>query len=188
MIPFLVLAVGVDNIFILVEAYASLDRTEEDTRSQLIGRAVGSVGPSMLLSSISQSCCFFLGKERENSPHLSPSCFFFLLKYFAVGLTKAICQSVASAQIQMWLMISHVALQGLSLICRLSRHLPCTQGWVFWSTLSCRWPSLWLFSHWMLPGRRYVTSFTLPFCSSLWIVSYISSCLSFCLLFRTFFP
>lgn len=60
-IPFLVLAVGVDNIFILVEAYASLDRTEEDTRSQLIGRAVGSVGPSMLLSSISQSCCFFLG-------------------------------------------------------------------------------------------------------------------------------
>ncbi|XP_042239524.1 NPC intracellular cholesterol transporter 1-like [Homarus americanus] len=60
-IPFLVLAVGVDNIFILVEAYAGLDRTEEDTRPQLIGRAVGAVGPSMLLSSISQSCCFFLG-------------------------------------------------------------------------------------------------------------------------------
>lgn len=60
-IPFLVLAVGVDNIFILVEAYAGLERTEEDTRPQLIGRAVGAVGPSMLLSSISQSCCFFLG-------------------------------------------------------------------------------------------------------------------------------
>lgn len=60
-IPFLVLAVGVDNIFILVEAYAGLDRSEEDTRPQLIGRAVGAVGPSMLLSSISQSCCFFLG-------------------------------------------------------------------------------------------------------------------------------
>lgn len=60
-IPFLVLAVGVDNIFILVEAYADLDRTEEDTRPQLIGKAVGAVGPSMLLSSISQSCCFFLG-------------------------------------------------------------------------------------------------------------------------------
>lgn len=60
-IPFLVLAVGVDNIFILVEAYAGLERTEEDTRASLIGRAVGAVGPSMLLSSISQSCCFFLG-------------------------------------------------------------------------------------------------------------------------------
>ncbi|MPC37079.1 Niemann-Pick C1 protein [Portunus trituberculatus] len=60
-IPFLVLAVGVDNIFILVEAYADLDRNEDDTRPQLIGRAVGAVGPSMLLSSISQSCCFFLG-------------------------------------------------------------------------------------------------------------------------------
>lgn len=60
-IPFLVLAVGVDNIFILVEAYAGLERKETDTRAALIGRAVGAVGPSMLLSSLSQSCCFFLG-------------------------------------------------------------------------------------------------------------------------------
>ncbi|KAK7065979.1 NPC intracellular cholesterol transporter 1, partial [Halocaridina rubra] len=60
-IPFLVLAVGVDNIFILVEAYAGLERSEDDTRASLIGKAVGAVGPSMLLSSISQSCCFFLG-------------------------------------------------------------------------------------------------------------------------------
>ena len=61
-IPFLVLAVGVDNIFILAEAYAGLDKSNEaDTRAQLIGRAVGLVGPSMLLSSTSQSCCFFLG-------------------------------------------------------------------------------------------------------------------------------
>ena len=29
-IPFLVLAVGVDNIFILVEAYASLDKSEDN--------------------------------------------------------------------------------------------------------------------------------------------------------------
>lgn len=78
------LAVGVDNIFILVEAYASLDRTEDDTRSQLIGRAVGSVGPSMLLSSISQSCCFFLGNERQNVPHLPPPCSPFLCSYFAI--------------------------------------------------------------------------------------------------------
>ena len=56
------LAVGVDNIFILCEAYSGLDKSkEQDTRAQLIGKAVGSVGPSMLLSSVSQSCCFFLG-------------------------------------------------------------------------------------------------------------------------------
>lgn len=61
MIPFLVLAVGVDNIFILVEAYAGLERNQGDTRPHLIGKAVGAVGPSMLLSSVSQSCCFFLG-------------------------------------------------------------------------------------------------------------------------------
>ena len=57
----MVLAVGVDNIFILVGAYAGLDKENMDSRSQMIGRAVGDVGPSMLLSSISQSCCFFLG-------------------------------------------------------------------------------------------------------------------------------
>lgn len=62
MIPFLVLAVGVDNIFIIVEAYSRLDKSKELTRPQLIGKAVGTVGPSMLLSSVSQSCCFFLGK------------------------------------------------------------------------------------------------------------------------------
>ncbi|RXG72798.1 Niemann-Pick C1 protein [Armadillidium vulgare] len=60
-IPFLVLAVGVDNIFIIVEAYSRLDKSKELTRPQLIGKAVGTVGPSMLLSSVSQSCCFFLG-------------------------------------------------------------------------------------------------------------------------------
>ena len=73
-IPFLVLAVGVDNIFILVEAYSTLDKTSlmksegaarQRKRCQLIGRAVGDVGPSMLLSSLSQSCCFFLGALSE---------------------------------------------------------------------------------------------------------------------------
>lgn len=69
-IPFLVLAVGVDNIFILVEAYSGLDTSElsqlngharDRKRAQLMGKAVGEVGPSMLLSSLSQACCFFLG-------------------------------------------------------------------------------------------------------------------------------
>ncbi|CAM1327847.1 NPC1 (predicted) [Pycnogonum litorale] len=60
-IPFLVLAIGVDNIFIMVQALQrDHRRTHEDLEMQ-IGRVVGEVGPSMLLSSVSEACCFFLG-------------------------------------------------------------------------------------------------------------------------------
>ena len=60
-IPFLVLAVGVDNIFILTQ---SIQRDTplpgEDVPTQ-ISRIVGRVGPAMLLTSLSESITFFLG-------------------------------------------------------------------------------------------------------------------------------
>lgn len=60
-IPFLVLAVGVDNIFILTQSIQR-DRIQpgEDVETQ-IGRIVGRVGPAMLLTSVSESIAFFLG-------------------------------------------------------------------------------------------------------------------------------
>ena len=60
-IPFLVLAVGVDNIFILVQTYQRSSRKKYETHSEHVGRIVGEVAPSMLLSSASESTCFFLG-------------------------------------------------------------------------------------------------------------------------------
>ncbi|XP_030383524.1 NPC intracellular cholesterol transporter 1 [Scaptodrosophila lebanonensis] len=60
-IPFLVLAVGVDNIFILVQTHQRDQRRANETHEEHIGRILGRVGPSMLLTSISESCCFFLG-------------------------------------------------------------------------------------------------------------------------------
>ncbi|XP_020285884.1 Niemann-Pick C1 protein isoform X4 [Pseudomyrmex gracilis] len=60
-IPFLVLAVGVDNIFILVQTHQREARRPNESIPQHIGRALGQVGPSMLLTSVSESCCFFLG-------------------------------------------------------------------------------------------------------------------------------
>lgn len=60
-IPFLVLAVGVDNIFILVQAHQREGLMPEESCEQHIGRTLGAVGPSMLLTTLSECGCFFLG-------------------------------------------------------------------------------------------------------------------------------
>ncbi|KAJ2940417.1 hypothetical protein O0L34_g97 [Tuta absoluta] len=60
-IPFLVLAVGVDNIFILVQTNQREGRRPNETVPEHIGRTLGQVGPSMFLTSVSESVCFFLG-------------------------------------------------------------------------------------------------------------------------------
>ncbi|EGG21969.1 Niemann-Pick C type protein [Cavenderia fasciculata] len=69
-IPFLVLAIGVDNIFILVNTFENLYVTAYDsnTRSSAkppieltLARAMARVGPSMALASLSESLAFLLG-------------------------------------------------------------------------------------------------------------------------------
>ncbi|XP_046615474.1 NPC intracellular cholesterol transporter 1 homolog 1b-like [Neodiprion virginianus] len=60
-IPFLVLAVGVDNIFIMVQNYQRNPRQAGESVPEHIGRIVGSVGPSMLLTSTSECLCFLIG-------------------------------------------------------------------------------------------------------------------------------
>ncbi|XP_053570950.1 NPC intracellular cholesterol transporter 1 [Bombina bombina] len=60
-IPFLVLAVGVDNIFIMVQTLQRDERLHDETLDQQIGRVLGDVAPSMFLSSFSETVAFFLG-------------------------------------------------------------------------------------------------------------------------------
>uniref|UniRef100_A0ABD2XPG3 SSD domain-containing protein n=1 Tax=Trichogramma kaykai TaxID=54128 RepID=A0ABD2XPG3_9HYME len=64
-IPFLVLAVGVDNIFILVRAHRHHKRRAQESVAEHVGRVVGLVGPSMLLTSVSEICCFLIGTLSE---------------------------------------------------------------------------------------------------------------------------
>ncbi|KAL0275291.1 UNVERIFIED_CONTAM: hypothetical protein PYX00_003193 [Menopon gallinae] len=64
-IPFLALAVGVDNIFILVHTYMRTERFANESDEEHMGRVLGSIGPSIALTSISESCCFFLGGLSE---------------------------------------------------------------------------------------------------------------------------
>lgn len=60
-IPFLVLAIGVDNIFIFVHAYNRIPNKSHDTIEKNIGKAMGQVGPSILLCTCSEICCFAIG-------------------------------------------------------------------------------------------------------------------------------
>ncbi|KAK9747109.1 Niemann-Pick C1 N terminus [Popillia japonica] len=60
-IPFLVLAVGVDNIFIIVQTYQRQQRIKDMEIPELIGDTLAKVGPSMLLTSVSEICCFAIG-------------------------------------------------------------------------------------------------------------------------------
>ncbi|XP_032568358.1 NPC1-like intracellular cholesterol transporter 1 isoform X1 [Chiroxiphia lanceolata] len=60
-VPFLVLAVGADNIFIFVQEFQQSQREPDETREQHLGRVLAEVAPSMLLCSISEAICFLLG-------------------------------------------------------------------------------------------------------------------------------
>lgn len=60
-IPFLVLAVGVDNIFILVHTHQRNPRRVDESIPDHIGRVMAQVGPSMLLTSMSECFCFIIG-------------------------------------------------------------------------------------------------------------------------------
>ncbi|XP_044253215.1 NPC intracellular cholesterol transporter 1 homolog 1b-like [Tribolium madens] len=60
-IPFLVLAVGVDNIFIIVHTHQRKKLNENLSLEEQIGETMAKVGPSMLLTSCSEIFCFAIG-------------------------------------------------------------------------------------------------------------------------------
>uniref|UniRef100_A0A093UN78 Niemann-Pick type C-related protein 1 n=1 Tax=Talaromyces marneffei PM1 TaxID=1077442 RepID=A0A093UN78_TALMA len=61
-IPFLVLAVGVDNIFLIVHEFDRVNISHPDEEiDERIGRALGRMGPSILLSAITETVAFAMG-------------------------------------------------------------------------------------------------------------------------------
>ncbi|XP_065195103.1 NPC intracellular cholesterol transporter 1-like [Sycon ciliatum] len=60
-VPFLVLAVGVDNLCILVQSLQRDEIQSGESPCEQLARIVGEVAPSMLLTGLSESVAFFLG-------------------------------------------------------------------------------------------------------------------------------
>lgn len=61
-IPFLVLAVGVDNIFLIVHEFERINISHPDEEiDERIARAAGRIGPSIFLSAITETFAFALG-------------------------------------------------------------------------------------------------------------------------------
>lgn len=61
-IPFLVLAVGVDNIFLIVHEFERVNISHpEGTVPERVARALGRMGPSILLSATTETTAFALG-------------------------------------------------------------------------------------------------------------------------------
>ena len=61
-IPFLVLAVGVDNIFLIVHEFERINISHpEGSIPERVSRALGRMGPSILLSALTETTAFALG-------------------------------------------------------------------------------------------------------------------------------
>ncbi|KAK9559965.1 niemann-Pick type C- protein 1 [Aspergillus fumigatus] len=61
-IPFLVLAVGVDNIFLIVHEFERINVSHPDEEiDERVARAVGRIGPSIFLSALTETVAFALG-------------------------------------------------------------------------------------------------------------------------------
>ncbi|XP_076000791.1 NPC intracellular cholesterol transporter 1 [Genypterus blacodes] len=89
-IPFLVLAVGVDNIFIVVQTYQRDERLPQEELHHQIGRILGDVAPSMFLSSFSETVAFFLG-ALSNMPAVRTFSMFAGLAVFIDFLLQISC-------------------------------------------------------------------------------------------------
>lgn len=89
-IPFLVLAVGVDNIFIIVQTYQRDERMPQEQLHQQIGRILGDIAPSMFLSSFSETVAFFLG-ALSNMPAVRTFSMFAGLAVFIDFLLQISC-------------------------------------------------------------------------------------------------
>lgn len=55
------LAVGVDNIFLIIRTYQKMDINENESIPDYIGRVLSEIGPSIFITTLAEITCFFIG-------------------------------------------------------------------------------------------------------------------------------
>ncbi|CAL8142438.1 unnamed protein product [Orchesella dallaii] len=106
-VPFLVLAVGVDNIFIIVQTYDRTCRNSDLPVPERIGQVMSDVGPSLLISVISESVCFFIGGLVAKMPAVETFAYYsavalivdFLLQITVFVAIFGACEEMGSVKI-----------------------------------------------------------------------------------------
>ncbi|KAI5292339.1 hypothetical protein KEM52_006430 [Ascosphaera acerosa] len=112
-IPFLVLAVGVDNVFLIVHEFERVNADHPDEAiDQRVARALGRMGPSILLSSLTETVAFAMGAF-VGMP---------AVKNFAAYAAGAV---FINALLQMTMFISVLALNQQRVESRRADCLPC---------------------------------------------------------------
>lgn len=131
-IPFLVLAVGVDNIFLMVHAMRRVTSLNPQQPVEVrVATTMTEVGPSILLSALSETVAFGIGGLAK-MPAIR----------CAPRLRAALwCQFHAASS-------GSLTLAPLSLKRRVPGRLHCTLASPSSSTSSCRSPASWPCSHW----------------------------------------
>ena len=66
-LPFMLLYVGVNNVFVLVQSFQRAEWIDESLEDRM-ARTVSDTGPSILLSVIAQSACFLIGSLLASMP------------------------------------------------------------------------------------------------------------------------
>ena len=64
-VPFLLLAIGADNVFILVMDIQREERKKDESIDDVISRVLAKSGPSMLLCALTESTVFFIGSVTD---------------------------------------------------------------------------------------------------------------------------
>lgn len=67
-VPFVVLAVGVDNMFLIVRTYQQTNAHDDNGDGETavatadhVGRVFGEIGPSVFIATLAETACFFIG-------------------------------------------------------------------------------------------------------------------------------
>uniref|UniRef100_A0A6J0SLY2 NPC1-like intracellular cholesterol transporter 1 n=1 Tax=Pogona vitticeps TaxID=103695 RepID=A0A6J0SLY2_9SAUR len=166
-VPFLVLAVGADNIFIFVLEYQRSEPLAGETPEQHIGRVLGDVAPSMLLCSLSEIICFSLGA-------LSPMP---AIRTFALNTAVAV---LFDFLLQMSAFVALVALDSrrqkasrCDVCCcvRLKTGAPAKRHAGFLGTFMRRYYAPFLLSH--VVRILVVLLFTFMFCASIFLMVHV---------------